>query len=108
MRLNGQKQGKRKGGVICFNGAFHGRTMGAQMMTGNNSAKEWAGYQDPNIHHLNFPYPWEVENPKDFFEFEIEKLLKDKNFEEEEFKRIDSEEKKYKSILSSEESSKKS
>ena len=81
MRLNGQKQGKRKGGVICFNGAFHGRTMGAQMMTGNNSAKEWAGYQDPNIHHLNFPYPWEVENPKDFFEFEIEKLLKDKNLD---------------------------
>ena len=81
MRLNGQKQGKRKGGVICFNGAFHGRTMGAQMMTGNNSAKEWVGYQDPNIHHLNFPYPWEVENPKDFFEFEIEKLLKDKNLD---------------------------
>ena len=81
MRLNGQKQGKRKGGVICFNGAFHGRTMGAQMMTGNNSAKEWVGYQDPNIHHLNFPYPWEIENPKDFFEFEIEKLLKDKNLD---------------------------
>ena len=81
MRLNGQKQGKRRGGVICFNGAFHGRTMGAQMMTGNNSAKEWVGCQDPNIHHLNFPYPWEIENPKDFFEFEIEKLLKDKNLD---------------------------
>ena len=81
MRLNGQKQGKRKGGVICFNGAFHGRTMGAQMMTGNNSAKEWVGYQDPNIHHLNFPYPWEVENPKDFFEFEIDKLLKEKDLD---------------------------
>ena len=81
MRLNGQKQGKRRGGVICFNGAFHGRTMGAQMMTGNNSAKEWAGYQDPNIHHLNFPYPWEVENPKDFFEFEIDKLLKEKGLD---------------------------
>jgi 4-aminobutyrate aminotransferase-like enzyme len=81
MRLNGQKQGKRRGGVICFNGAFHGRTMGAQMMTGNAPAKEWVGYQDPNIHHLNFPYPWEVENPKDFFESEIEKLLKDKDLD---------------------------
>jgi len=81
MRLNGQKQGKRKGGVICFNGAFHGRTMGAQMMTGNAPAKEWVGYQDPNIHHLNFPYPWEIENPKDFFESEIEKLLKDKDLD---------------------------
>ena len=81
MRLNAQKQGKRKGGVICFNGAFHGRTMGAQMMTGNNAAKEWVGYQDPNIHHLNFPYPWEVENPKVFFESEIEKLLKEKDLD---------------------------
>ena len=81
MRLNAQKQGKRKGGVICFNGAFHGRTMGAQMMTGNNAAKEWVGYQDPNIHHLNFPYPWEIENPKVFFEFEIDKLLKEKDID---------------------------
>jgi 4-aminobutyrate aminotransferase-like enzyme len=83
MRLNGQKQGKRKGGVICFNGAFHGRTMGAQMMTGNNSEKEWIGYQDPNIHHLNFPYTWEIDNydPKDFFNTEIEQLLKDKNLD---------------------------
>lgn len=81
MRLNGQKQGKRKGGVICFNGAYHGRTMGAQMMTGNNAVKEWLGYQDPNIHHLNFPYPWEVENSKVFFESEIEKLLKEKDID---------------------------
>ena len=81
MRLNGQKQGKRKGGVICFNGAYHGRTMGAQMMTGNNALKEWLGYQDPNIHHLNFPYPWEVENSKVFFESEIEKLLKEKDID---------------------------
>jgi 4-aminobutyrate aminotransferase-like enzyme len=83
MRLNGQKQGKRKGGVICFNGAFHGRTMGAQMMTGNNPAKEWIGYQDPNIHHLNFPYTWEIDDhdPIDFFNTEIEQLLKDENLD---------------------------
>ena len=76
MRLNGQKQGKRKGGVICFNGAYHGRTMGAQMMTGNKQAKEWIGYDDPNMHHLEFPYPWVVENPREFFNNSIEKLLK--------------------------------
>ena len=75
MRLNGEKQGKRRGGVICFNGAYHGRTMGAQMMTGSDPAKEWVGYQDPNIHHVKFPYPWDVKNPKGFFESEIEKLL---------------------------------
>lgn len=76
MRLNGQKHGKRKGGVICFNGAYHGRTMGAQMMTGNKQAKEWVGYDDPNIHHLEFPYPWLVKNPREFFNNSIEKLLK--------------------------------
>ena len=80
MRLNGQKQGKRRCGIVCFNGAFHGRTMGAQMMTGNEQAKEWC-YQDPDIHHINFPYPWEVDNPKEFFNIEIEKLLKDKGLD---------------------------
>jgi 4-aminobutyrate aminotransferase-like enzyme len=79
MRLNGQKIGKEKSGVICFDGAFHGRTMGAQKMTGNNSAKEWVGYQDPNIFHLPFPYPWEIDSPKEFFDITIDKLLKDKN-----------------------------
>ena len=77
MRLNGQKHGKRKGGVICFNGAYHGRTMGAQMMTGNKQAKEWVGYDDPNIHHLEFPYPWAVDNPREFFNNSIVKLLED-------------------------------
>lgn len=81
MRLNGQKQGKRKGGVICFNGAYHGRTMGAQMMTGNMTAKEWIGYQDPNIHHLNFPYPWDVKSSKEFFTTEIERLIKVKDLD---------------------------
>jgi 4-aminobutyrate aminotransferase-like enzyme len=50
-------------------------------MTGNQSAKEWIGYQDPNIHHLNFPYPWEIDNPIEFFNSEIEKLLKDKDID---------------------------
>jgi 4-aminobutyrate aminotransferase-like enzyme len=57
--------------------------MGAQMMTGNNPAKEWIGYQDPNIHHLNFPYTWEIDDhdPIDFFNTEIEQLLKDENLD---------------------------
>ena len=58
MRMYGQKQGKRKLGIICFEGNWHGRTMGAQMMSGNVKQKEWVGYHDPNIYHLPFPYPW--------------------------------------------------
>ena len=78
MRMNGQKSGKKRGGVICFENAFHGRTMGAQMMTGSKKAKEWIGSQDPNIHHLPFPYPWldEVKsNPKEFFHKSLNELL---------------------------------
>ncbi|NQV03706.1 MAG: aspartate aminotransferase family protein [Bacteroidia bacterium] len=58
MRMNGQKIGKRQLGIICIEGNWHGRTMGAQMMSGNPSQKEWIGYHDPNIHHIPFPYPW--------------------------------------------------
>jgi len=58
MRMNGQKVGKRRLGVICIESNWHGRTMGAQMMSGNPSQKDWIGYHDPNIHHIPFPYPW--------------------------------------------------
>ena len=39
-------------------GNWHGRTMGAQMLSGNPAQKEWVGYSDENIHHIPFPYPW--------------------------------------------------
>ena len=58
MRLGGIKKNKRRNGVICFQGAWHGRTMGAQGMSGNEEQKEWFGFRDPNIHFLPFPYPW--------------------------------------------------
>jgi len=85
MRLNGQKIGKRKGGVICFKGAFHGRTMGAQMMTGSMPAREWIGYQDQNIHHLPFPYPWGdgISDPKKFFYTALNNLLEEKGLDPE-------------------------
>ncbi len=60
MRMYGQKRKKRKLGIICFDGNWHGRTMAAQMMSGNKKQKEWIGYQDKNIHHIPFPYPWLV------------------------------------------------
>jgi 4-aminobutyrate aminotransferase / (S)-3-amino-2-methylpropionate transaminase / 5-aminovalerate transaminase len=83
MRLNGQKKGKRKGGVVCFDGAFHGRTLGAQMMTGSASAREWIGFEDPSLHHLPFPYPWAegVSEPKQFFEDSISQLIKEKEID---------------------------
>ena len=82
MRLNGIKLGKKKGGILCFEGNWHGRTLGAQMMGWNPSQKEWIGYLDPNIYHLPFPYPWEsvaIENPRKFFRDSIRELIESKN-----------------------------
>jgi 4-aminobutyrate aminotransferase-like enzyme len=58
MRMYGQKKQKRRPGIICIEGNWHGRTMGAQMMSDNAAQKEWIGFHDPNIHHISFPYPW--------------------------------------------------
>lgn len=81
MRLNGIKLGKKKGGILCFEGNWHGRTMGAQMMGWNPGQKEWIGYLDPNIYHLPFPYPWRTEamsDPRKYFRDSINMLM-DKN-----------------------------
>jgi 4-aminobutyrate aminotransferase/(S)-3-amino-2-methylpropionate transaminase len=78
MRLNGIKLGKKKGGILCFEGNWHGRTLGAQMMGWNPSQKEWIGYLDPNIYHLPFPYPWRleaIENPRKYFRDSIKELI---------------------------------
>jgi len=61
MRMNGQKIGKRRRGVICIENNWHGRTLGAQMLSGNKVQREWIGYQDADIHHIPFPYPWVLE-----------------------------------------------
>lgn len=78
MRLNGIKQGKSKGGIIALKGNWHGRTTGAQLMSGNIEQKQWIGFDDPNIHHIEFPYPWDdgYHDPKMFFNNEIKKLEK--------------------------------
>lgn len=86
MRLNGLKLGKRKGGIICFEGNWHGRTLGAQMMGWNSKQKEWIGYLDPNIHHLPFPYPWRTdawENPVKYFRDSLSKLLEEQQLDPE-------------------------
>jgi 4-aminobutyrate aminotransferase-like enzyme len=58
MRMNAQVRGKRRRGIICIEGNWHGRTLGAQMMSSNLTQRAWIGYQDADIHHIPFPYPW--------------------------------------------------
>jgi len=81
MRLYALNQKKRPG-IICFEGNWHGRTMGAQLMSSNLSQKKWIGLRDPNIFHLPFPYPWklEKEDPVIFLKKSLTKLSKKINF----------------------------
>ena len=78
IRMHGQKIGKKRPGIVTLNGNWHGRTMGAQMMSSNAEQKAWIGYEDPNIHHIDFPYPWLVseEQGEEFFNEQLESLKK--------------------------------
>lgn len=76
MRMQGQKVGKRRRGIICIEGNWHGRTMGAQMLSSNFTQREWIGFQDANIHHIPFPYPWALNGvtPEEFLEAGLKNL----------------------------------
>ena len=65
MRMHGQTISSTKLGIISFQGAMHGRTMGAEMLRGNPRQSAWIGYRDPNIYHLPFPFPWAAKDPID-------------------------------------------
>ncbi|RLG95304.1 aspartate aminotransferase family protein [Candidatus Bathyarchaeota archaeon] len=57
---NARRYGIETGGpekrvIISFKGAFHGRTMGAQMAGGIEPLKSWIGYQDPGLIQVEFP-----------------------------------------------------
>ena len=56
MRTYGlQKGGKKKITIVSFENAFHGRTLGAQMLGGIAKLKEWIVNLDPNIVQVPFP-----------------------------------------------------
>ena len=78
MRMYGGKKKKKRLGIICLEGNWHGRTMASQMMSGNFKQREWIGYQDKDIHHIEFPYPWLVKKgkEKEFLENSLKKLKK--------------------------------
>jgi len=50
-----QKHGREKLGVITFHGAFHGRTLGAQMAGGIPALKQWIINLDKDITQVAFP-----------------------------------------------------
>jgi 4-aminobutyrate aminotransferase-like enzyme len=76
MRMHGQQANKRRLGIICIENNWHGRTLGAQMMSSNLGQRAWIGYQDADIHHIPFPYPWQLEgrNGAEFLQQGLEQL----------------------------------
>tara|TARA_B100000768_G_scaffold71385_1_gene68416 strand:+ start:1637 stop:3007 length:1371 start_codon:yes stop_codon:yes gene_type:complete len=77
MRMNGQAINKKRLGIIAYENNWHGRTLAAQMMSGNLQQKEWVGYHDDDIHHLDFPYAWALkgESGESFFNKKIKSLI---------------------------------
>lgn len=79
MRLGGLSIGKRRGGIICIDGNYHGRTLGAQMLSSNAAQKKWIGYQDPCVIYLPFPHPQILREMNDdgtkFFDYYVKNIL---------------------------------
>ena len=61
MRLAGYQLGKRRLGVLCSEGSFHGQTYAAQLMSGGTNPA-WVRGDNFEIYHLPFPYPWALNN----------------------------------------------
>ncbi len=78
----GKANQKDKPVIVAWEGNYHGKTLNAQMISGQFSDHEWIDYFDPNIVHLPFPYPWTTENSnlsgEEIFDMHL-KILKDKN-----------------------------
>ena len=77
MRVYGKANKKRRLGIICLEGNWHGRTMGAQLMSSNIDQKNWI-HEDADIHHLPFPYPWNmgIDDSEKFLHKSLESLKK--------------------------------
>ena len=54
--------GKRKIGIVSFQKAFHGRTLGSQMIGGSPALKEWIVNLDPAMWQVPFPDGYWVED----------------------------------------------
>src|SRR6185295_4224832 len=59
-----QRAGPEKMGIVSFERAFHGRTLGAQMVGGIPSLKQWIGNLDPAMVQVPFPDGFRTEDTR--------------------------------------------
>ena len=63
MRTHGQAVGgKKKIGIVSFNRAFHGRSLGSQMIGGSPALKDWIVNLDKDMWQVPFPDGYWVED----------------------------------------------
>ena len=60
-RIHGTGISAEKNIIVGWDGNYHGKTMGAQLVSGQHADKNWMGFRDPGFAHLPFPYPWTLE-----------------------------------------------
>lgn len=77
-RTYGKSRNKKV--IISFEGAFHGRTLGAQMIGGIPHLKEWIINPDPDI--IQVPFPGDPRTKDKSFDLFL-KTLKEKKIKEE-------------------------
>ncbi|HME55630.1 MAG TPA: aspartate aminotransferase family protein [Candidatus Lokiarchaeia archaeon] len=67
--------GNAKNVMVSFENGFHGRTLGAQLMGGSSSLKDWIMHRDPDIVQVPFPDGFYNENTSfDLFEETLAQL----------------------------------
>ncbi|MFC1676794.1 aspartate aminotransferase family protein [Planctomycetota bacterium] len=54
-KLYGLSKNPQKKGIVSFEGCFHGRTTGSQMLSPSEEGKKWITTLDPEIYHIPFP-----------------------------------------------------
>jgi 4-aminobutyrate aminotransferase/(S)-3-amino-2-methylpropionate transaminase len=65
--------------IVTFRGSYHGRTLGADFLCGNENSTEWSNMEDDDMIFLDFPYrqddvfdPTELGDPKNIAAFFLE------------------------------------
>ena len=71
-RLYGLQHHPQKTVIVSFAGAFHGRTMGAQMLCSAPDHKDWITSLDPDIRHI--PFPRDCSDGAQFFDRSLDEL----------------------------------
>ncbi len=75
MKMHGKNHGKRKNLVLAISGNWHGRTLGAQILSSNPSQRDWISSPDTETVHIPFPYSEKLEcSPEKFLMNSLEEL----------------------------------